>query len=42
MNMYTDPEYRRKGIAIKTLDMLIKEAKKRGITRGDCYGPAII
>lgn len=32
MNMYTDPEYRRKGIAIKTLDMLIKEAKKRGIT----------
>ena len=32
MNMYTDPEYRRKGIAIPTLDMLIKEAKKRGIT----------
>ena len=25
MNMYTDPEYRRRGIAIKTLDMLIKD-----------------
>ena len=32
MNMYTDPAYRRRGIAIKTLDMLIKEAKNRGVT----------
>ena len=32
MNMYTNPEYRRKGIAIKTLDMLIKDAKNRGVT----------
>ena len=27
MNMYTRPEYRRRGIAIKILDMLIKESK---------------
>ena len=32
MNMYTRPEYRRKGIAYKTLDLLVKEAKDRGIT----------
>lgn len=32
MNMYTKPEYRRKGIACKTLDMLVNEAKSRGIT----------
>ena len=32
MNMYTNPEYRRKGIAIKTLDMLIRDAKNRGVT----------
>lgn len=32
MNMYTRPEYRRRGIAIKILDMLIKESKNRGIT----------
>ncbi len=32
MNMYTKPEYRRKGIAIKTLDLLVQDAKKRGIT----------
>lgn len=31
MNMYTRPEYRRRGIAIKILDMLIKESKNRGI-----------
>ena len=31
MNMYTDPEYRRKGIAMKTLDMLVQEARGRGI-----------
>ncbi|MCR4746221.1 MAG: GNAT family N-acetyltransferase [Lachnospiraceae bacterium] len=31
MNMYTSPEYRRKGIARKTLDLLINDAKSRGI-----------
>ena len=31
MNMYTKPEYRRKGIAYRTLDMLVKEAENRGI-----------
>ncbi len=32
MNMYTNPEYRRQGIAFKTLDLLVAEAKARGIT----------
>lgn len=32
MNMYTAPEYRRRGIAIKTLDMLINDTKNEGIT----------
>lgn len=32
MNMYTNPEYRRKGIAYKTLDMLIQDCKSRGVT----------
>ncbi len=32
MNMYTRPEYRRKGIAYKMLDMLVTHAKERGIT----------
>lgn len=32
MNMYTDPEYRRKGIAIRVLDRLVKDSKRRGIT----------
>lgn len=32
MNMYTNPEYRRKGIAYKTLDMLVKDTKAKGIT----------
>lgn len=32
INMYTNPEYRRKGIAYKTLDMLIKDAKSKGIS----------
>ena len=31
MNMYTAPEYRRKGIAYKTLDLLVQEAKKQGV-----------
>ena len=32
MNMYTHTDYRRRGIAYKTLDLLIKDAKSRGIT----------
>lgn len=32
MNMYTHPNYRRKGIAYKTLDLLVTETKKLGIT----------
>lgn len=32
MNMYTKPEYRRQGIAYKTLDLLVTEAKARGIS----------
>ncbi len=32
MNMYTRPEYRRQGIARKTLDLLVEEAKARCIT----------
>ncbi|MCI9201715.1 MAG: N-acetyltransferase [Lachnospiraceae bacterium] len=31
MNMYTTPEYRRMGIDYKTLDMLIKDTKGKGI-----------
>lgn len=31
MNMYTVPEYRRRGIACKTLDLLVQEAKRSGI-----------
>lgn len=32
MNMYTRPEYRRKGIAFRTLDMLVKAAREKGIS----------
>lgn len=32
MNMYTDPEYRRKGIAYRTLDLLVKESRSKGIS----------
>ena len=32
MNMYTHPDYRRMGIAYKTLDMLISGTKCKGIT----------
>lgn len=32
MNMYTHPEYRRKGIAYKTLELLVSEAKARNIS----------
>ncbi|MCR5140970.1 MAG: GNAT family N-acetyltransferase [Ruminococcus sp.] len=32
MNMYTRSDYRRKGVATRTLDLLIQDAKKRGVT----------
>lgn len=32
MNMYTAPDYRRQGIAYKTLDLLVQDAKSSGIT----------
>ena len=32
MNMYTKADYRRRGVAFKTLDLLVEEAKNRGIT----------
>lgn len=31
MNMFTNPNYRRKGIAMDVLDLLVKEAKSRGV-----------
>lgn len=31
MNMYAAPEYRRQGIAIHTLDLLVKDAKEQGV-----------
>lgn len=31
MNMYTHPNYRRRGIAFKTLDLLVTAAKEKGI-----------
>lgn len=33
MNMYTAPEYRRQGIAFHTLDLLVKDVKKYGISQ---------
>lgn len=32
MNMYTAPEYRRQGIAFHTLDLLVQEAEKQGVS----------
>ena len=31
MNMYVRPQYRRRGIAIKTLDLLVRDARERGV-----------
>ena len=46
MNMYTAPEYRRQGIAIHTLDMLVKDAKEQGVAtdciRGNVYGTTVV
>ena len=33
MNMYTSPEYRRKGIAYRTLDLLVGNAKEQGVSQ---------
>lgn len=32
MNMYTHSQYRRKGIAFKTLELLVKEARQKGVS----------
>ena len=32
MNMYTNPEYRRRGIAIETLRLIVEDAKEKGIS----------
>ncbi len=32
MNMYTKPEYRRLGIAYKTLELLVADARQKGVT----------
>ena len=32
MNMYTKPDYRRQGIAFKTLDLLVADAREKGVT----------
>ncbi len=31
MNMYTHPAYRRQGIAARTLDLLVRDARSRGV-----------
>lgn len=33
MNMYTVPEYRRQGIAIHTLDLLVNDAREQGVSQ---------
>lgn len=33
MNMYTALEYRRQGIAIHTLDLLVKDVRKQGVSQ---------
>ena len=33
MNMYTAQEYRRKGIAIHTLDLLVKDVREQGVSQ---------
>lgn len=33
MNMYTAPDYRRQGIAIYTLDLLVNDARKQGVSQ---------
>lgn len=33
MNMYTEPKYRRQGIALYTLDLLVRAAKEKGVTQ---------
>ena len=33
MNMYTAPEYRRQGIAIHTLNLLVNDAREQGVSQ---------
>ena len=46
MNMYTNPNYRRKGIAYHTLEILIEEAKNKGVKHisleGNGYGKTFV
>ena len=43
MNMYTKPEYRRRGIAYQTLDLLVAEARNQGnIFRSDQDGKSTL
>ena len=32
MNMYTHPDYRRRGVALETLRLLVRDARERGVT----------
>lgn len=32
MNMYTEPDYRRKGVAFRTLELLVADAKEKGVS----------
>ncbi len=33
MNMYTNPQYRRRGIAFHTLDLLVRDAREQEISQ---------
>lgn len=33
MNMYTAPDYRRQGVAFHTLDLLVRDAREKGISQ---------
>lgn len=33
MNMYTAPDYRRQGVAFHTLDLLVRDAREKGVSQ---------
>ena len=41
MNMYTDPACRRRGVARRTLDLLVRDARGRGVTALSLDAPAM-
>ena len=41
MNMYTASEYRRQGIAFHTLDLLVKDVRKQGVSQITLEAPEI-